>query len=67
MTTDLAKCAPVIQEKIIQYAEAADEEYGRRLRENLKAATDDSGPLGNAVNDEAVQQAIDESKETGPL
>ncbi|MEK4627120.1 MAG: catalase [Solibacillus sp.] len=67
LTTDLAKCAPVIQEKIIQYAEAADEEYGRRLRENLKAATDDSGPLGNAVNDEAVQQAIDESKETGPL
>ncbi len=67
LTTDLAKCAPVIQEKIIQYAEAADEEYGIRLRENLKAATDDSGPLGNAVNDEAVQQAIDESKETGPL
>lgn len=67
LTTDLAKCAPVIQEKIIQYAEAADEEYGRRLCENLKAATDDSGPLGNAVNDEAVQQAIDESKETGPL
>jgi catalase len=68
LTTDLAKCAPVIQEKIIQYAEAADEEYGRRLRENLKSATsDESGPLGNAVNDEAVQQAIDESKETGPL
>ena len=68
LTTDLAKCAPVIQETIIRYAEQADAEYGRRLRDNLQATnSSDSGPLGNAKNDEAVQQAIDNSKETGPL
>ncbi len=66
LTTDLAKCAPAIQEKMISYAEQADEEYGRRLRENL-TTSNSGGPLGNAHNDEAVQQAIDESHETGPL
>lgn len=66
LTTDLAKCAPVIQETMIRYAEQADEEYGRRLRENLKN-TNESGPLGNADNDTAVQQAIDESGETDRL
>ena len=68
LTTDLAKCAPVIQETMIRYAEEADADYGRRLRENLKAAkSSDSGPLGNATGDEAVQDAIDNSSETGPL
>lgn len=66
LTTDLAKCAPVIQETMIRYAEEADAEYGRRLRENLKN-TDSTGPLGNAQNDEAVEQAINESKETDHL
>ncbi|OUZ38990.1 hypothetical protein CBM15_10400 [Solibacillus kalamii] len=66
LTTDLAKCAPVIQETMIRYAEEADEEYGRRLRENLKNSNE-SGPLGNPDNDKAVQEAIDNSRETGPL
>ena len=68
LTTDLAKCAPVIQETMIRYAEAADEEYGRRLRESLKnAKSTHAGPLGNSKSDEAVQEAADNSKETGPL
>ena len=68
LTTDLANCAPVIQETMIRYAEEADEEYGRRLRESLKnAKSTHAGPLGNAKSDEAVQEAIDNSKETGPL
>lgn len=67
LTTDLAKCAPVIQEKMIRYAEQADADYGRRLRENLKTSGENPGPLGNATSDEGVQQAIDDSKETGPL
>lgn len=66
LTTDLAKCAPVIQETIIRYAEEADEEYGRRLRENLKNSNE-SGPLGNPDNDKAIQQAIEESRETDHL
>ena len=59
---------------MISYAEQADEEYGRRLREGLEQARNgrkDSGtghgPLGNEHSDEAVQKAIDESRETGPL
>ena len=66
LTTDLAKCAPVIQETMIRYAEAADPDYGRRLRQNLQASNS-TGPLGNAKSDEAVQDAIDNSRETGPL
>ena len=45
LTTDLAKCAPVIQETMIRYAEAADEEYGRRLRESLKNAKSTNSPI----------------------
>lgn len=49
LVTDLSKCDPRIQEKMISYAEQADEEYGRRLREGLKnASSSESGPLGNA-------------------
>ncbi|MER1957668.1 MAG: catalase [Solibacillus sp.] len=66
LTTDLAKCAPAIQETMIRYAEQADEEYGRRLRENLQH-TKSTGPLGNADSDEAVEQAINESQETDRL
>lgn len=66
LTTDLAKCAPIIQEKMIRYAEEADADYGRRLRENLQA-TNSTGPLGNADNDEAIEQAINESQETDRL
>ncbi|MCH7323199.1 catalase [Solibacillus sp. MA9] len=66
LTTDLAKCESVIQETMIRYAEEADADYGRRLRENLQN-TDSTGPLGNAQNDEAVEQAINESKETDHL
>lgn len=67
LTTDLAKCAPAIQKTMIRYAEQADADYGKRLRENLKTSHENAGPLGNATSDEGVQQAIDESKETDPL
>ena len=66
LTTDLAKCAPVIQETMIRYAEEADADYGRRLRENLQHVNS-TGPLGNADSDEAVEQAINESHETDRL
>lgn len=46
---------------MIRYAEEADEEYGRRLSENLENSNE-YGPLGNPDNDKAVQQAIDESR-----
>ncbi|ATP41904.1 catalase [Solibacillus sp. R5-41] len=67
LTTDLAKCSPTIQETMLRYAEQADVDYGRRLRENLKTSSENTGPLGNATSDEGVQQATDESRETGPL
>ena len=66
LTTDLAKCAPAIQETMIRYAEQADADYGRRLRENLQHAQS-TGPLGNADSDEAVEQAMNESQETDRL
>ena len=68
LVNDLAKCDTRIQEKMISYAEQADEEYGRRLREGLANVKHISnGPLGTAHSEEAVQQAIEESHETDPL
>ena len=66
LTTDLAKCAPAIQETMIRYAEQADADYGRRLRENLHGGKS-TGPLGNADSDEAVEQANNDSQETDRL
>ena len=68
LTNDLSKCDKRIQEKMIAYAEAADEEYGRRLRESLeKGGNSEAGPLGNTGHHGAVQDAIDRSHETDRL
>lgn len=72
LVNDLSGCDIRIQERMISYAEQADEEYGRRLREGLENARNvkegtGHGPLGNEHSNEAVQDAIDDSRETGPL
>lgn len=68
LVTDLAKCNVAIQDIMIGYAEAADEEYGRRLREGLKEMREkQTGPLGNAHSNEAVQDAIEKGRETDRL
>lgn len=67
LVTDLSKCDVRIQEKMISYAEEADEEYGRRLREGLKnAKSSESGPLGNAKNDQAVEDAVEKGHDADP-
>ena len=69
LVNDLSKCDKRIQEKMIELAEQADEEYGRRLREGLeKAVKDDSGggPLGAKDSDKAPEEAIEKAKDSDP-
>ena len=70
LVTDLSKCDVRIQEKMISYAEQADEEYGRRLKEglaNAKGNSQDAGPLGTDKTTEAINEAINKSHETDHL
>ena len=68
LANDLITCEKVICDKIVEYAHLADEEYGKALEQKLQETKKHSpGALGNKTGDEAVQQAIDNSKETDPL
>lgn len=57
-----------IQDKMIELFTKCDEDYGRRVAEGLRNADSggQSGPIGTAHTDEAVQQAQQESKEAKP-
>lgn len=81
LVNDLSICNKEIQDKMIALAEAADEEYGRRLREGLEKANKEmkdkgeidkmerfaSGahPLGSRGGD-APEEAIERGKEADP-
>lgn len=74
---DLSSCAKVIQDNMIALAEAADEEYGRRLREGLAEAgkktssvsmeaDDEMHPLGAKDAGKAVKDAVDKGRDAEP-
>ncbi|MFO7316678.1 MAG: catalase [Bacilli bacterium] len=73
LVNDLSICPKDIQEKMISYAEAADEEYGRRLREGLEAKNKEKNreeiaeefhPLGAHNAKKAVEEAVQKGRET---
>ena len=69
LVADLSRCDQRLQEKMIAYAEEADEEYGRRLREGLAAAPKEGStrkPLGNNQADKAPEQAIEKGHDAEP-
>ncbi len=71
LVNDLAKCDQRIQDRWMELADDADEEYGRRLREGLENAKhmkDDSnrGPLGNTSADEATKDAQEKGHDADP-
>lgn len=69
LVADLSRCDKRIQEKMIEYAEKADEEYGRRLREGLMNAPKGGStikPLGNQDADLAVEMAMELGHEAKP-
>ncbi|WP_087974376.1 catalase [Oceanobacillus rekensis] len=70
---DLSECDQRIQDKMIALAEAADEEYGRRLREGLEKAskmTNKDGtsqnPIGAKDAEKAPKEAIDKGHDAEP-
>lgn len=66
---DLSQCNTDIQQKMIQLAEEADEEYGRRLREGLENNRNEQSsmhPLGMDKAEEAVEEAIEKGKDAEP-
>lgn len=67
---DLSQCKNEIQTKMIALAEAADKEYGRRLREGLERTAKESGssrnPLGNKDSEHATKQAVKKGKDAEP-
>ncbi len=69
LINDLSKCDQRIQDTMISYAEQADDEYGRLLREGLKHAPKGGSsmrPLGDEDGEKAPKQAIDKSHEADP-
>lgn len=66
---DVSECEQAIQDNMIALAEAADEEYGRRLREGLANAVKDGSsknPLGNEHSEKAPEQAIEKGHNAEP-
>lgn len=66
---DISQCKQVIQDKMIALAEAADEEYGRRLREGIAQAVKDGSsknPLGNTDSEKAPEQAVEKGHDAEP-
>lgn len=69
---DLSECDQRIQDKWIELAESADEEYGRRLREGLAEAKksmnkNEAGhPLGNEDAEKAPEQAVEKGHDADP-
>ncbi|MFC0015149.1 MULTISPECIES: catalase [Allobacillus] len=71
LVNDLSVCDQRIQDRWMELAEEADDEYGRRLREGLEKAKngmDDSsrGPLGNTSSSEATEKAEREGHDADP-
>lgn len=71
LVNDLSVCDQRIQDRWMELAEEADEEYGLRLREGLEKAKngmDDSsrGPIGNTSAFEATEKAEREGHEADP-
>ncbi len=66
---DLANCDERIQENMVALAEAADDEYGRRLRDGLAHAAKGGSsqkPLGNKEGDKAPEEAVQKGHEADP-
>ncbi|WP_224995763.1 catalase [Cesiribacter sp. SM1] len=68
LSNDLATCDKRIQDKMLEYFTQADEDYGRRVREGIKMATEKmmkmkkemmgtDGPMGSKGSSEAVKEA----------
>ena len=57
-----------IQDKMIEHFTQCDPDYGRRVAEGLRAASDSGqkGPIGSTHSHDAVEQAIDQSREANP-
>ncbi|HLR72022.1 MAG TPA: catalase, partial [Pseudogracilibacillus sp.] len=69
LVNDLSQCDERIQNKMIALAEAADEEYGHRLREGLEQSRNDGSsknPLGYADAEKAPRQAVEKGKDAEP-
>lgn len=69
LVNDLSQCDIRIQERMIELAELADEEYGRRLREGLANARKDGSsrnPLGNKDAEKAPEEAIKRARDAEP-
>ncbi|MFC3041723.1 catalase [Virgibacillus xinjiangensis] len=69
---DLSECDQRIQDKMVELAESADEEYGRRLREGLAEAkkmmgqNSKPGPLGNEDSEKGPQDAVEKGHDADP-
>jgi catalase len=68
LSNTLAACDKRIQDKMIEHFTLADEDYGRRVAEGIKQATEKmmkmknkvegtDGPIGNTTSKEGVEQA----------
>jgi catalase len=69
LVADLSRCDQRIQEKMMAYAEEADEEYGRRLREGLANAPKHKSsrkPLGHNHSDDAPEKAVQKGHDAEP-
>ncbi|QCR21292.1 catalase [Pontibacter sp. SGAir0037] len=75
LSNTLAACDKRIQDKMIEHFTLADEEYGRRVAEGIKEATEmmmkdkvegTDGPIGNTSAKEGVTDAQEKSHEAKP-
>lgn len=69
LVADLSVCDPRIQEKMISYAEKADEEYGRRLREGLANAPKGGSsrkPIGKNQSADTPEKAVQKGRDAKP-
>ena len=69
LVADLSNCDKRIQDKMIELAKEADDEYGRRLFEGLQQSSiggSSNKPLGNRDGDDAPEKAIQKGHDAEP-
>jgi len=69
LVNDLSRCDKRIRDRMLELAEDADEEYGRRLREGLAQAPQGGSsrrPLGNKDGERSPEEAVRRSHDAEP-